>query len=217
MSVDLNIGTGQCQGTTRLLIKPVEAVIELGASVDVMTKALGAVHHANRHAAIDDFIAVALPGMRKGRNCMLPGHEIELIGSEVSLMNLLALDGISSLKKRGMLTETEIFECYSDAGETGAAYVRDNTCAKHTAGWVRRSIERAERRGKPVGQPVKVRDNDLSALKLQIGSGIIHVREVLGVIGEGPIMVSTYGFSSPNSLAILPVMPDSAGVVINAT
>ena len=216
MSAVLNNGTGRCLGTARLLIKPIQAVIELGASRDVLTKTLGAVHHANRHGSTEDFIAVALPLMRMGRNCMLPGHEIELIGSEASLSGLLSLDGVRSLSRRGMLMDLEIGETFVDEGMSGVAYVRDHACEKHTPGWIRRSMARAERRGKPVGKAVKARGNDLSALALPYGRTILHVRAVTGEIGSDPMMVSTYGFSSIKFPAILPVVPGSAQEIDDA-
>ena len=132
MSGQLNEGKGRCHSTARLLIKPVQAVIELDAAHDVLTKALNAVHHANRHRSPEDFIAVALPQMRMGRNHMLPGHEIEMIGSEVSLLAFGFLDGMISLKRRGMLVDTQIEEVFAESGMPGAAYVRDRACEKRT-------------------------------------------------------------------------------------
>jgi len=82
---DLNVGQGQCLISARLLVKPVRAAIELGALEDVLSTALRAVHHANRNGSDKDFIAIAFPTMRLGRNAMLPGHELELIGSPASL------------------------------------------------------------------------------------------------------------------------------------
>ena len=204
----LNAGTGQCQGTARLLIKPVRAVIELGAAGDVLLKTLNAVHHANRHGSMEDLMAVAFPTMRMGRNCMMPGHEIELIGSETCLSILLGMDVMAALKRRGMLNGTEIGETFKDEGLAGAAYVRDRACEKPTQGWIRRSIARAERRNKPVGKAVKARGNELSTLVLRYGQAVLHVRELPGEISNAPLMVSTYGFSSPGARAVLPVMPE---------
>lgn len=207
MADDLNNGKGRCRGTARLRITPVQAVIELGASRDVLVKALNAVHHANRHGDPDDFIAVALPGMKMGRNCMLPGHEIDLIGSEASLSAFLDLEGPKSLQRRGMLVAPEVEETFMDNGMPGAAYVRDRSCEKHTPGWVRRSRARAERRGKPVGKPVRLRGSDLSALALHFGDSVVHLRQVVGEISKAQLRVSTYGFSSSGAPAILPVNP----------
>lgn len=213
MTEFLNTGKGRCSGTARLLVQPVQTVIELGASGDVRAKLLNAVHHANRHGAADDFIAVALPAMRMGRNCILPGHDIDLIGSEASLAALLCLDGVQSLIKRGMLKELDIEETEIDPGTVGAAYVRDRSCEKHTDGWMRRNKARAERRGKFwVDGATKVKRHDLTALPLQYGKAILHVRQVIADMTEAPLMVSTYGFSSPGpgQQAILPVYPDAA-------
>lgn len=217
MSGALNTGKGRCRGTARLLVQPMQAVIELGASGDVRTKLLNAVHHANRHGGIDDFIAVALPAMRMGRNCALPGHDIELIGSEVSLSALIRLDGVQSLSRRGMLQELQIDEIAVSAGETGAAYVRDRSCEKHTAGWLRRNKARAERRGKlwAEGQ-TQMKRHDLSALALSYGSTVLHIRQILAEVTDVPLMVSTFGFSSPGHQAVLPVYPDAAREAENA-
>jgi len=206
----LNEGTGRCQGTARLMIKPVRAVIELGAAEDVLTTALRAVHHANRHGVMDDFIAVALPSMRMGRDAMLPGHELELIGSGKSLTALLGLDGIMSLQRRGMLETTQVDEVFVELGMVGAAYIRDRACERHTSGWVRRSHARAQRRGKPVGKPVRLRDNDTKTLMLSHGNAVLHIREQIGAFTNAALMVNTYGFSGMSVPAILPVFPESA-------
>ena len=212
MSATLNAGQGRCHGTSRLLVKPVQAVIELGASGDVLAKTLNAVHHANRHGAPDDFIAIALPAMRPGRNCMLPGHESELIGSESSLSRLLDLEGLRTLQRRGMLLPCEIEAAFLDPGQVGAAYVRDRTCEKNTAGWIRRNKARAERRNKPwTDRRSKPAGDDLSALELHYGSAVLHVRQIISEMTEKPLMVSTYGFSGPGpGQAVLPVLPDLA-------
>lgn len=219
MSDGLNTGQGRCRGTARLLIAPVKAVIELGASSDVLTKTLNVTHHANRHGSLDDFVAVALPMMRMGRNCMLPGHEIELIGSETSLMGVLKLDGIQSLSRRGMLQPLEIEETLLDPGMMGAAYIRDRSCEKNTAGWLRRNKARAIRRGKPWQHTgAEPQTNDLTALSLHYGRTILHVRQLIAEITEEPLMVNTYGFSNPAvaSHAVLPVYPEAARKADNA-
>ncbi|WP_275791597.1 hypothetical protein [Pararhizobium gei] len=212
----LNEVKGRCRGTARLLIKPVRAVIELGAAQDVLAAALRAVHHANRHASPEDFIAVALPMMRMGRDTMLPGDEVELLGSDASLQALLALDGIVTLRRRGMLTEPAVMEAYCEPGLDGVAYIRDRACEKHTPGWVRRSQRRAEKRGKPLGKPVKLRANDTETLLLTHGDTVLHIREQLGTVSDAPLMVSTYGFSGTAAPAILPVLAQSMREIDNA-
>jgi len=207
---DLNVGQGQCKGSARLLVKPVRAAIELGALEDVLNSTLRAVHHANRNGSVEDFIAIAFPTMRLGRNAMLPGHELELIGSPASLANLLKLESMSKLSRRGMLEPIEISEVYIDPGSTGAAYVRDRSGEKHTPGWIRRSKARAERRGKALGKEVKPRGHDPQLLTLRYGTTVLHVREVIGEYLEAPITVSTYGLSRASNPGILPVFPESA-------
>ncbi|MCY4301954.1 MAG: hypothetical protein OXC68_09525 [Aestuariivita sp.] len=219
MSEILNAGKGQCHGTASLLIRPIQAVIELGASGDVLTKTLKAVHHANRHGSPDNFIAVSLPSMRVGRNCMLPGYEIELIGSEASLSHLMDSDGLQSLMRRGMLRPLEIEETFLEPGTVGAAYVRDRSCEKHTKGWIRRNRVRAERRGKAWKETdIYASGNDRTVLRLQYGTIVIHVRQIIGEIRDSKLMVNTYGFSSPSPdhQAILPVYPEAARESDNA-
>jgi len=213
MNERLNAGKGRCKGKARLLLRPVQAVIELGASGDLLKKALNTVHHANRRGCIDDFIAVALPGMRMGRNCMLPGHEVELIGSEASLTGLTKLDGVQMLIRRSMLRPLEIEEAFLDPGMVGAAYVRDRACEKYTQGWLRRNQARAERRGKAwKATDMPAQHNDRTTLRLGYGKAVIHVRQIIGKVTDDSLMVSTYGFSSPASghRAMLPVYPDVA-------
>ena len=217
MSGDLNIGKGRCRGIARLLIKPVRAVIELGALQDVLSATLNCVHHANRTGGADDYIAVALPQMHKGRNVIRLGHEIELIGSEASLSRLDEMDGIARLRRRDMIKAIGIGEAWIDEGATGAAYVRDRAGEKYTAGWMRRTAARAERRGKPIGKRLKrPRDDDAGALALRYVDAVVHVREVVATVSDAPLMVSTYGFSSPASPAILPVVPESARSAFDA-
>lgn len=206
----LNTGQGRCPATARVLIRPVRAAIELGAAEDVLRDALRAVHHANRHGSTEDFIAVALPTMRMGREAMLPGHDLELIGSEASLSNLLSLEGVSKIIRRGMIETPEPGEIFIEPGMTGAAYIRDRSAEKHTPGWIRRSKARAERRGKLLGKEVKPREHDRNVLTLMHGDAILHIREVIGAFTDGPLMVSTYGFSGAKAPAILPVFPESA-------
>ncbi|WP_417242684.1 hypothetical protein [Celeribacter sp.] len=208
---DLNAGQGRCQATARLLIKPVRAAIELGAAQDVLVSALRAVHHANRHGSVEDFIAVAFPSMRLGRDTMLPGHELELIGSPASLSALVTLDGLMKLSRRGMIETADIGEIFVDVGTTACAYVRDRSSEKHTPGWIRRNKARAERRGKPLGKDVAVKKHDPTLLTLRHGEAVLHIREVRGVYGGGPLTVSTYGLSSASAPAILPVLSDAAG------
>lgn len=206
---DLNAGQGLCLAQARLLIRPVRAAIELGAGADVLAAALRAVHHANRHGSPEDFIAIAFPQMRMGRETMLPGDDLELLGSEASLAAFQALDGVKTLVRRGMIEPHEISDSYAEIGQEGAAYLRDRACEKHTPGWLRRSAARAERRGKPLGKPVKPRADDQKTLVLQHGDAVLHIREVLGTYSGAPLMVSTYGLSGAAALAILPVYPDA--------
>ena len=205
----LNAGQGLCVARARLLIRPARAAIELGAGGDALAAALRAVHHANRHGSTADFIAIAFPQMRMGRETMLPGNDLELVGSEVSLAVFLALEGVKTLQRRGMIEPHEIADSFAEVGQVGAAYVRDRACEKRTVGWLRRTAARAERRAKPLGKPVKPRADDTKTLVLQHGETILHIREILGNYGAEPLMVSTYGLSCVGQPAILPIYPDA--------
>jgi hypothetical protein len=192
-----------------LLIQPVRAVIDLGAANDMLNAAFRAVHHANRHGAPDDFIAAALPLMRKGRERVLPGHDLELIGSPNSLRGLLNLEGMVILKRRGMLENIEISEVYHEPGMTGAAYIRVRSSQQGTAGWIRRSLARAERRGVPVGNPMRrVQPDETGLLVLRHGDAVLHIREKVAPYTGEKLMVSTYGFSAETAPAILPIHPE---------
>lgn len=217
MTGALNAGRGRCEGSARLLVKPVRAVIELGALQDVLSATLNCVHHANRTGRNDDFVAVALPQMHKGRDVMRLGHEIELIGSEASLSRLDGMEGLMMLRRRGMIEAIEIGETWIDPGATGAAYVRDRKVEKYTPGWVRRTAARAERRGKSLGKPRQpVREVGGEALALFYGDTALHIREVVAAVSDAELMVSTYGFSSFAAPAILPVVPDSVRLADHA-
>jgi hypothetical protein len=209
MAERLNVGPGLCQATARLTVKPVRAVIELGAAPDVLAQALAAVHHVNRRGDPEDFIAVALPARRPGRVRALPGEEIELIGSQACLASLLVTDGFVALRRRGMIRHPEIFEAEREPGETGAAYIRDRIGEKWTAGGIERMRRRAARRGvylrEITRKPVSLSDR----LTLFFGTAPINVREIVAAQSDEPLKVSTYGFSASAAPAILPVLPNS--------
>ena len=177
---------------------------------DVIKLVLHATHHANRHGSLDDFVAVALPTMQQKHHGMVPGHEIELFGSDTALSAFLTLDGPQRLVRRNMLVSPEIEEAYFDSGVQGTAYVRDRACEKNTAGWLRRAKARAERRGKPWHVSSKSRPLDKSVLALHYDKKVVHVKQVPGYVGDDPLMVSTYGFSSSVAGAVLPVVPELA-------
>jgi hypothetical protein len=208
----LNIGPGLCGATAQLTIKPVKAVIELGAAPDVLTKVLAAVHHVNRHGDPEDFIAVALPTRRPGRVRDLPGTEIDLIGSAACLGTLFGTEGLATLLRRGMLITPEILEVERETGETGAAYVRDRRGEKWTAGGIERMRRRAERRGVALHKITRKPVSLAGSLTFFLGTTPLHVREIVAPQSDAPLMVSTYGFSAAEAPAILPVYPNSARV-----
>ncbi len=204
----LNIGPGLCRPTHQLSIRPVQAVLELGALADVIHTALNAAHHANRHGDPDDRIAVALPSMDVYRGAARPGREIVVFGSAVALNAYLKLDGVRRLARRGMVKDLETSEAFGRPGEGGTAYVRDRKAARHSPGAIRRARARAERRGVQMPERIDTRRPEADVLALHYGSAVVHVREVAATVGDQPLLVGTYGFSSPGAPAVLPILPD---------
>ena len=218
MSPSLNSGKGRCQASMRLVIKPIMAVIELGAAQDVVNTALQAAHHVNRHGSKDDYIAVALPTLRRRREGMSAGHEIEFYGSENSLTKFLGLDGPEMLVRRGMLVAPELDEVYMDVGTEGTAYIRDRSNEKNTIGWKRRAKARAERRGRPWVDRDSSPSYNASILALHYGSKVVHVKPQTGIVSAEPLMVSTYGYSSSfvDGAAVLPVAAEHSAELAHA-
>lgn len=206
MGEALNAGSGLCPATCVLAVQPVRAVIELGAAPDVLRHTLAAVHHINRHASREDFLAIAFPRQHGGRVCEQPGEVIEAFGSEPALTALLATEGMATLLRRGMIRPPEVFDAGREAGQTGAAYVRDRSGEKWTARGIARMQRRAERRGvtlhKITRKPVSLADR----LTIYVGRAPLHIREVIALQTGQVLTVSTYGLSSPGAPAILPVM-----------
>lgn len=205
---ELSVGGGLCPATFQLSVRPAPAAIDLGALGDVIHTALNAAHHANRHGVEDDRIAVALPGLHLRRGVAQPGHEIVLFGSDVALGRYLALDGVQTLVRRGMVARLDIAEAFRDLGLPGTAYVRDRATAKRSAGAVRRALARAARRGKPMALDMETRAIPLDLLALHYGDAAVHVREMAAAVTDAPLVVGTYGFSSPTAPAVLPILPD---------
>lgn len=214
----LNVGQGRCQGTARLLVRPVRAVIELGASKDVVQAVCGAVHHCNRHGSVDDFLALAFPMMASVRGFVQAGHEIEILGSDASLASLLATEGMARLVRRGMVEPLEVDQPIVGEGDMGVAYVRDQRADKGGPGWLRRRAARSARNGKPLGVPAMKKEvPDLSELlQLVYGEKSLMVGQVCGVVTGEPLLVSTYGFSARTRPAFLPVLPAASVDASNA-
>lgn len=201
-----NTGEGRCQGTARLLIRPTRSAEELGAGPDVLTSAMMAVHHLNRHASLDDFMAIALTGMRRGREGVLPGHEFELIGSHEALIRFLDLEGVQLLLRRRMIGPNAPQELTLSPRTVGAAYVRDRAAEKLNSGWARRAAARSERNGLAFSPKAGIRHHraDDTAL-IRLGQTPLRVREVIGTVTGDDLIVSTYGLSYGGAPAILPV------------
>ena len=204
----LNEGVGFCRPTHQLSVRPMQAVIELGAVVDVIHTVLNATHHANRHGAQDDRIAVALPGMGLKRGLAHPGHEIVLFGTTAALGAFGALDGVQTLIRRRMIKALDIAEVYYAPGERGTAFVRDRQVAKQTPGALRRARDRAARRGVLMPDAIRPRQPDPETLALHFGAAVVHIRAIEGAFGAAPLSIGTYGFSPSGSPAVLPILPD---------
>ena len=204
----LNSGKGGGRGPPRLLIRPTRSAEELGAGPDALTAAVRAVHHLNRHASPDDFVAIALTGMRQGRDGVLPGHELELIGSREALTRFLSLEGVQLLLRRRMIGPNAPQDLTLSLGAVGAAYVRDRAAEKLNSGWARRAAARSERNGlafstKPGSRQHRPDDTAL----IRLGQTPLRVREVIGAVTGEDLIVSTYGLSYGGAPAILPVRP----------
>ncbi len=202
----LETGPGLCHPTHQLSIRPVPAVIELGALPDFIHTALNAAHHANRHGAQDDRIAVALPDMDVRRGVARPGAEVVLFGSHAALDRYLALEGIERLVRRGMVRELDIVGAFGQAGERGTAYIRDRQAARRSPGAVRRARARAERRGVPFSNEIETKPASQAILPLHFGSAVVHVREIEAEVADGPLSIGTYGFSPSGKPAVLPIL-----------
>lgn len=207
----LNTGPGRCQPTHQLSIRPVQAVIELGALADVVHAALNAAHHVNRQCVDDDRIAVALPGLFVSRGLVRPGQEVVLFGSAAVLDTFFQLDGVQTLVRRRMVKPLDVAEVYAVPGERGIAYVRNRQAARRSPGAIRRARERAARRGIRMPAEIETRRPDPEILALHFGSAVVHVREIEAEMSDGPLLVSTYGFSSSEAPAVLPIRSDRSG------
>jgi hypothetical protein len=53
---------------------------------------------------------------------------------------------------------------------------------------------------------IETRRPDPMLLALHFGSAVVHVRESGAEMNDGPLLVSTYGFSSPGAPAVLPIL-----------
>ena len=205
MNEQIGSGPGRCPLEFFVSLRPVRAAIELGAGVDVMHAALNAAHHANRHGRSDDRLAVALPGLHCRLGRARPGHEVVVFGSEAALGRLLALDGIATLRRRGLLVEPEVVRAFCEPGASGTAFLRDRSAARGSPGVLRRAHERAIRRGSAAPPTDRTEQIDPSMLALYFGPAVVHVRALQAKVTDQPLMVSTYGFSSPQAPALLPI------------
>ena len=179
----------------------------------------------NRQGPADDFLAAAFPGMHLagGRRLALPeladcgpGSEkeipvsreiLELVGTEAALARLLACDGMRRLAGMGAIEVGEIEAPFVEPGEQGVAFVRDRSTAKLGPAKLRRMQKRAEAFGRDFTPPRDPARADPALCAFHLGDTVLRVREIPGIVAEGPLTVSTYGLSRPGAPSILPVMP----------
>lgn len=202
---ELEAGAGLCSATFVLSVRPTRAVVELGALGDVIHAVLNAAHHTNRHGPSDDRIAVALPEMHVLRGRARPGQEVVLFGTEAAFARFAALDGIETLRRRGMIAPLEVFPVGASPGESGTAFVRDRAAARRSPGALRRAAARAVRRGGAPREFSDVQEADRSVLALHYGPAVVHVRALEARVAAEPLVVNTYGFSSVQCPAVLPI------------
>lgn len=204
MSSKLNTGKGLCTPSHTITIEPVRAAVELGAGPDVINAVINAMHHANRHNKRNDRIALALPNIQTGRVGMRSGFLIELIGSPQSLETIIKLEGMDKLERRGMIEPIEIVEAWLEPGDVGGAYVRIRTGEKYSPGGQRRMKARAKRRGISLNNKLREQKEKVY-LTINCGQIPIYIQQIVQVMTNEPLEVSTYGLSSPSSPAVLPV------------
>ena len=224
MNGALNSGKGQCQSAALLGILPSKSAVEMDAAYDVVMAALRAVHHMNRHAKYDDFIAVSLPFIHD-RNSFGPGKShpssqlsVELVGSEGALAALMDCDGMTLLERCCALSPSIISEPMIDAGASGMAFVRERARAKHLSPSENRRAEkragkqkawRANDQNKQEAAAIKYQpartEHDIDLLALRYDPAIITVKCIEGIVKPGPFEVTTYGYSSPVNPSFLPV------------
>jgi len=209
MTHTLNSGLGTCRGSHRLLIRPVLAAISLGATPDVINGALKAIHRINRNGDPTDFIATALPLMGSYKGRMFTGYELEAVGSEQVLLQLLNADVLKMMNRRGMLEPMMVKPVLVETGEPGVAFVRNRHVEKLSPGWLRRTERHALKQGKTLGPKAfgKREYAKEDVVSLSYGEALLHVAQRPGTYAGEKIMVSTYGFSTMASPAILPIMP----------
>ena len=211
----LNFGLGQCQATERLVVYVSPTALSLGALGDVMQRILAVVHHANRQANLDDFIAVALPGMNKGARGVRSGKYIELLATSESLEKLMKQNGFQLLLNRQMIRQPFIDEPTQKIGELGCAWCRDRSSEKYTPGWIKRSRARAARRGIKISDDIKARNFSFGGFSFVINQAVVAVVPKLGIVTNKPLMVSTYGFSRKNNPAHLPVIVEKENPIFS--
>lgn len=226
MNGTLNTGKGQCLGIALLGLYPSKSAVEMDAAYDVVIAALRAVHHVNRHAKHDDFIAVSLPFINN-RSSFRPGNphpsnqlSVELLGTEAAFEALMTCDRITSLKRCGALSPSIISDPMIDIGASGVAFVRERARAKHLSpsenrrtkkradkqkAWLADGLNKAEAASIKY-QPAKT-EHDSGLLALRYDPAIITVKSLEGIVKPGPFEVTTYGYSSPVNPSFLPVTP----------
>ena len=211
----LTAGQGRCRVAASVSLKAAPSAVHLGAGDMALMGCLNALHHVNRHAPVDDFLAAALPGLHKTHAGLMPGHELVVFGSPERIDMLIGTEGVGRLVKRGALLQPEASTLDDVNGEGGMAFVRDRREERKTPGARARQARRAARRATHIsetagkhGRAGPARKADFTGLiTLHYGDTPLFVRAVAGICAS-EIQVSTYGFSTAGEIAALPLSLD---------
>ncbi len=207
MKMQTFAGQGRCQAVASLMIQPTPEALFLGAIADVFRTCLHAVHDVNRQGVTDDYLAVAFPQTRAGRDSLQIGEELAVLGSFSSLTNLLETDRVRTLIRRAMILAPEFGPVDPGSEEFGTAYYRNRSIERSSAGKVARQNRFRHSKGEgPLKLLVQPRRNT-SVLPLQYGTRTLFIEKKIGRISQKPLLVSSYGFSAKTNPAFLPVRP----------
>lgn len=216
-AMNLAAGAGVCTPVAVALIKPYREVLDLGVAPDILRAAFNAVHRANRHSHSEDYAAITLPSASNDRGIHGLGDTIAIFGSEEILEAVLQDSDMRKMKRRNMFA-ARIREAHLDHGDMGTYLARDRRHDKVSTGAAARQARRDARRAEHIAatrgqadgsRPDRVRPDGV------IGRGFITLkadRKIDFVAGKAvwtglPVTVSTYGLSSPGSIAVLPGAP----------
>lgn len=214
MSNKLRSGQGQCFCTGRLEIRPSQFVIEASRGADPIEGVIAAdllegvlrdVHHVNRYAGEEGFLAVTIPNMNQKdvAGSMGVSPKLVIYGSLQALQNLTRANRVAPYVKRGGLILGDIEPVSLNTEDQGVAFVRNHVGKKNGAAYRRRMQKRAEARGETYTAPPRKGPGDANMLRLQFGDVRVCVDRMKGKV-SAEVVVNTYGFSTPSCPSYLP-------------